>query len=154
MSATTSGSKKIKSGKKEGVASKPRPVRMVRLTEEFFKNSKKSGVISSGIDEEEADDDQAVDLLSLRKNLGSAQSHNLPLHLLMFAKIEQFEKEGVSLKQIGTMFALDFYKSRRMGNNLQAHPEIVTMMKETNKGKTKFQTIVLRKFLALAAKVR
>ena len=161
-SATTSGSKKSSkssSSKKEGVAgsSKPRPVRMVRLTEEFFKNSQKTsgGVISSGgiVDEDEADDDQAH-LVSLRKNLGSAQSHNLPLHLLMFAKIEQFEKEGVSLKQIGTMFALDFYKSRRMGNNLQAHPEIVTIMKETNKGKTKFQTIVLRKFLALTSKVK
>lgn len=150
------------SSNKEQVA-KPRPVRMVRLTSEFFKSHMTSGgVISSsgGIgstngeeETEEADDDQ-TSLSSLRRTLGSAQSHNLPLYALMFAKIEQFAKDGVSLKQIGTMFALDFYKSRRMGNNLQAHPEIVTIMKETNKGKTKFQTIVMRKFLVLTSKVR
>ena len=29
---------------------------------------------------------------------------------------------------LGTLFGLDFYKSRRMGANLQAYPEIVTII--------------------------
>lgn len=115
-----------------------------------------------GEEEEDEDDDDADDegnrnektnVVVERRELGSAQSYRLPLFPTIFAQIEQFGAAGVSLKQIGRMFAFDFYKSRRMGNNLQAHPEIVTIMKETNKGKSKFQTIALRRFLSLPPKV-
>jgi hypothetical protein len=44
------------------------------------------------------------------------------------------------------IFGFDFYKSRRLGSNLQTNPEIVTIMKETCHGKAKYQNLVLRKF--------
>ena len=39
-----------------------------------------------------------------------------------------------------------------MGSNLQMHPDIVTIIKETNRGKAKYQTIMLRKFVTAAVK--
>lgn len=72
----------------------------------------------------------------------------MPFFTLTFDQIERVGSIGISLKQISILFALDFYKSRRMSINIQAHPEIVTIMKETNNGKSKFQAVVLRKFLA------
>lgn len=137
-----------------------RPVRMVQLTSEYFKSHSNGAAAMDEDDEEdelatsgvvggdgESNSDGSVE--SVMSSLGMAQTHQLPLFAQMFARIEQVGKTGISLKQIGTLFAFDFYKSRRMGNNLQAHPDVVTIMKETNKGKTKFQTIVLRRMLDL-----
>lgn len=138
-----------------------RPVRMVQLTSEYFKSHSSGG--AAAMDEDDEEDELATSggvgvngesnsdgsVESVMSSLGMAQTHQLPLFAQMFARIEQVGKTGISLKQIGTLFAFDFYKSRRMGNNLQAHPDVVTIMKETNKGKTKFQTIVLRRMLDL-----
>lgn len=123
-----------------------RQVRMLRLTEKYFR-SQTSG--PSRNDDETSDDEEAE--IAVHESLGVRQSHKLPVYTQMFACVEGYARDGISLKQIGTMFALDFYKSRRMGNNLQTHPDIVTILKETNKGKSKFQTIVLRRFLKESA---
>lgn len=131
-------------------------IRMVRLTQEYFRNQMAlKGEGSSCRFEDDEDDDEEEDesnessMDSVISKLGMAQSHQLPMFAQMFARIEQVGKVGISLKQMGTLFALDFYKSRRMGNNLQAHPDVVTVMKETNKGKTRLQTIALRRLLEL-----
>ncbi|CAF0758348.1 unnamed protein product [Brachionus calyciflorus] len=122
---------------------KNRQVRMIRLTEACIKQ------YLSNQDEnvlEEEEDEGNVEIASV-DSLGTAQSRDLSLYTQIFNKIDECGKEGISLKQIGNMFGFDFYKSRRMGGNLQTHPDIVTMIKETNRGKAKYQTIFLRKYL-------
>lgn len=134
--------------------------RMVKLTKEYYDSQKAkhaqtiAGDEDDGDYEEDSEGNDNAQIESIVENLGSAQSNTLPLYTQIFAKVEEYNKEGVSLKQLGTFFGFDFYKSRRMGNNLQTHPEIVTIIKETNRGKAKYQTVVLRKFLNLATKVK
>lgn len=154
----STAAKEKRAGVSTPTAVSKQQVRMIQLTSEYFKSRKKSGGrrADEDEDEEEGEDEEgeglgedgggASGVESVLSSLGKAQSHQLPLFAQMFAQIEQVGKAGISLKQIGTLFAFDFYKSRRMGNNLQSHPDVVTILKETNKGKTKFQTIVLRRF--------
>ena len=82
---------------------------------------------SGGIEEYEGE--FTAPSTSLVRMIGSAQSAAWPLHAQIFANIEAYEREGISLKQLGTLYGLDFYRSRRLGNNLQMHPEIVTIIK-------------------------
>jgi hypothetical protein len=137
---------------------KPRQVRMLSLTESHYKSMINSRTNSSNNDimDEDGDEDESSlapangssELpLELVKTLGMAQNNIQPLYSQLFAKVEETGAEGVSLKQLGTLFGFDFYKARRMGNNLQMHPDIVTIIKETNRGKAKYQTIMLRKFV-------
>lgn len=134
---------------------KTRQIRMVRLTDAYLQNnatSSKGSATCPNVDEsddDELDEDEPGRSASLCSYLGTAQSNLYPLYSQIFAKIEENGREGISLKQLGSLFGLDFYRSRRMGTHLQAHPEIVTKIKETNRGKAKFQTIVMRKFLEL-----
>ena len=101
---------------------------------------------------EDPDDEDGHELSSVsaefvKQYLGSKQTYMTPMYTQIFAKIEEHGKEGISLKELGTLFGLDFYKSRRMGGHLQAYPDIVTIIKETTRMRAKYQTIMLRKFL-------
>lgn len=87
-------------------------------------------------------------------SIGIEQVNTLPLFTQIMAKIEISGREGISLKKLGNVFGFDFYKSRRLGQNLQTHPELVTIMKETNGGRAKFQNLVMRKFLKLNPAVK
>lgn len=135
---------------------KTRQIRMIKLTESYIKTIKQnSNSESSNLQEEDLgledtmlDDENSSSFPSVLTDiLGTAQSNTLSLYTQIFGRIEESGKDGISLKQLGNLFAFDFYKSRRMGANLQTHPEIVTLIKETNRGKAKYQTIFLRKFL-------
>ena len=84
--------------------------------------------------------------------MGIQQLNTMPLYTQILTRIEQSGKEGISLKKLGNIFGFDFYKARRLGTNLQTHPEIVTIMKETHGGRAKFQTLVMRKLLKLNIK--
>ncbi len=136
---------------------KPLQIRMLSLTESYYNSmiSSRSKNNSNEINCEEGDEDEnsireneSSELpVELVKTLGMAQNNFQPLYSQLFAKIEECGADGMSLKQLGTMFGFDFYKARRMGNNLQMHPDIVTIIKETNRGKAKYQTIMLRKFV-------
>lgn len=121
--------------------SKLRLVRMLRLTRQFIE----ANAIKIELDED--DDDEGGcnhDDLSL---IGSEIDNISPLFAQIFKCIEKSGTEGVSLRKIGYIFGLDFYKSRRIGAHLQSHPEIVTIVKETERNRAKYQTIVFRKFL-------
>jgi hypothetical protein len=134
---------------------KPLQVRMLTLTESHYNamiNSRRaSGTkMSSAGDEDDEEVEQVAssgDLDLIYNTLGTGQSSLQPMHSQIFAHIEACGAEGMALKQMGMMFGLDFYKARRMGHNLQMHPDIVTIIKETNRGKAKYQTIMLRKFV-------
>lgn len=119
---------------------KMRQMRILRLNASFLSKQKD--------DEQNVDDENEEESTQIDPSLvGSLQSNNLPFFSQIFQLLERCGKDGISLKRLGNVFGLDFYKSRRMGANLQSHPEIVTIVKETDKCKAKFQTIVLRKFL-------
>ena len=103
--------------------------------------------LSATVNEEDDDfDDNETNLIDLT-TLCSEQKIDLPLYTQIFNYIESCGQSGVSLKQLGNLFGFDFYKSRRIGAHLQTHPDIVTLVKETDRGKAKYQTIVMRKFL-------
>ena len=63
-------------------------------------------------------------------SFGCEQVTSLPLYTQILAKIESCGREGIALRNLGIMFGLDFYKSRRLGNKLQTYPDIVTVLKE------------------------
>lgn len=121
---------------------KNRQVRMIKLTETYVKQ-----YMSSKDDETCIEEDDQVECES-SSLIGTVQQNNTSLYTQIFDLIDQFGKEGISLKQLGHLFGFDFYKSRRLGSNLQIHPDVVTMIKETNRGKAKYQTIFLRKYLS------
>ena len=85
--------------------------------------------------------------LTLSSSIGVEQLNTMPLYSQIMAKIEQSGRDGISLKSLGHLFGLDFYKARRLGTNLQSHPELVTVMKETTGGRAKFQNLVMRRLL-------
>ncbi len=124
-------------------------IRMVRLTDSYYKQMLNETQLETTINADLMNEDGfSSEMAESELNLvGMQQSNIYPLYTQIFAKLEECAHEGISLKQLGTLFGLDFYKARRMGANLQAHPEIVTIIKETDRGKAKYQTIVLRKFL-------
>lgn len=140
----------------EKLYTKTRQIRMIKLTDSYYKTMLSNNNIGN---QQEDDINEFNESISVNETeeitssnisldlLGVEQSNFFPLNSQIFSKIEQCGKEGISLKELGTMFGLDFYKSRRIGANLQSHPEIVTLMKETNRGKAKYQTIILRKYL-------
>jgi hypothetical protein len=155
---------KIKKHKNsDKVQTKKRQIRMVKLTDAYYKmmlSHKQMGENEGGDDLSDTAELGELNeagpselTVSLRDSIGSEQAYIYPLYTQIFSKIEEYDKEGISLKQLGTLFGLDFYKSRRMGANLQTHPEIVTIIKETDRGKAKYQTIVFRKFLSQAKPV-
>lgn len=125
---------------------KTRQIRMIKLTDSYIKTLEKQKNEISLVDDEMLVDYDDTEENTISNQLGTAQSFTKTMYSQIFEKIEEYGKEGVALKQIGHLFALDFYRSRRMGANLQTHPEILTLIKETNRGKAKYQTISLRKF--------
>ncbi len=142
----------------EKVYTKTRQIRMIKFTDSYIKTMLNNNNMLNHQEDEINDFNDSISLndseeisssshMSL-SCLGAEQSNFFPLNSQIFSKIEQCGQEGISLKELGTMFGLDFYKSRRIGANLQSHPEIVTLMKETNRGKAKYQTIILRKYLS------
>lgn len=161
--------RKVKKSKSGSSLVKTKPVRIIKLTEAYFlsmlndntfKNVQIDDVdqtlnVDDSINdaslmelgEENGGDFSSISSGFIRENLGSKQTYLSSLYTQIFAKVEEHGKNGISLKEIGTLFGLDFYKSRRMGANLQAHPEIVTIIKETTRMRAKYQTIMLRKFL-------
>lgn len=141
-SITTSSNKKSKN--------KTRCVRLLKLTS----NQSSNNDTIDGDNEENDDNDTSTNGLIASANelvnkfkLCSEQDADLPLYTKMFKYIERCGVSGVSLKQLGYLYGLDFYKSRRIGAHLQTHPDIVTLVKETERGKAKYQTIIMRKFL-------
>jgi len=133
---------------------------MLKLTDSYFKSldtnqeeineiSDNSLLLDNEDDNLEEEDDDYKKANSLVESIGSEQSNTLPLYTQIMQKIESSGKDGISLKKLGHIFGFDFYKSRRLGSNLQTNPEIVTIMKETNHGKAKYQSLVLRRFLKL-----
>lgn len=150
---------KIKKHKNsDKLQTKKRQIRMVKLTDAYYKMMLSHKQMSENEGGDDLSDTTELSELneagpneltvSLRNSIGSEQAYIYPLYTQIFSKIEEYGKEGISLKQLGTLFGFDFYKSRRMGANLQTHPEIVTIIKETDRGKAKYQTIVFRKFLS------
>ena len=101
----------------------------------------------SGGSATDSGDLSAISQSFINECLGSSQSYLTPLYTQLFAKINEHGAEGISIKKLGTLFGLDFYKSRRMGANLQAHPDVVTIIKETSRMRAKYQTVMLRKYL-------
>jgi hypothetical protein len=148
--------KKNKSLKKISDKQQQRQIRMVKLTDEYLASKERRAginnteIISDEIDAEtscgEANDENGPIENSLVELLGSEQSDQVPLLVQVFRQIERYGSEGVSLRQLGAMFGLDFYKSRRLGSNLQTHPEIAVLVRETVHGKAKYQIVALRKF--------
>lgn len=124
---------------------KTKQIRMVKLADCYYEknvlNQDDRNMDDEAIDNEDPSPgfDQSL--------IGIKQSNLLPLYSQIFSVIEASGKEGISLKQLGNLFGFDFYRSRRMNSYLQTHPEIVTIIKETDRGKAKYQTIVLRKFI-------
>lgn len=84
---------------------------------------------------------------TLTNSIGIEQLNTLPLYTQILAKIEESGRDGISLKKLGHLFGFDFYKARRLGTNLQSHPELVTVMKDTTGGRAKFQNLVMRRLL-------
>jgi hypothetical protein len=173
---------RVKKNKNASVL-KTRPVRIIKLTEAYFKTMLSDNTYTKlvsdtiattadcgaanedyeySINEENtnslhdlnetgsaANDDEfsSISAGSIRKFLGSKQSYLTPIFTQIFEIVEEHAENGISLKEIGILFGLGFYKSRRLGANLQAHPDIVTIIKETTRMRAKYQTIMLRKFL-------
>ena len=121
---------------------KSRQIRMIKLSETYVKQ-----YLSNKDDEICVEEDDQVEC-ELGSLIGKSQQNYTSLYTQIFDQIDQCGKDGISLKQLGHLFGFDFYKSRRIGSNLQTHPDIVTMIKETNRGKAKYQTIFLRKYLS------
>jgi hypothetical protein len=157
---------KVKKSKGGLSVVKTKPVRIIKLTETYFNSMMNDNTFKNvqidyaddsinehndsslmDLGEENGGDFSSVSSGFIRENLGLKQSYLTSLYTQIFAEVEEHGKDGISLKEIGTLFGLDFYKSRRMGANLQAHPEIVTIIKETTRMRAKYQTITLRKFL-------
>lgn len=133
-------------------------VRMLSLTDEYYESIVKSRggsrITKSLADVSVADGTEEMDEPDedgkSSQSLGMAQSNLQPMMSQIFAKIEEQKDEGLALKNLGMLFGLDFYKARRMGGNLQMHPDMITVFRETNGGKAKYQAVVMRKFLEQA----
>jgi hypothetical protein len=133
---------------KKLMKTRQRAVRMVRLTESFRKkNAKllnKSNADDSAIGDE--DDDETLENVDTQL-VASLQRVEWPMYTQLFQYIERCGINGTSLKRLGLLFGLDFYKTRRMGSHLQTHPEVMTVIKETEQAKAKYQIIKLKKFV-------
>ena len=149
---------KVKVKKNSKSIVKTRQSRMLKLTDFYFKSlaanqeeinevSDNSLLLENEDENLEEEDEDHKKANSLLESIGSEQSNTLPLYTQIMARIESSGKDGISLKKLGNIFGFDFYKARRLGSNLQTNPEIVTIMKETNHGKAKYQNLVLRRFL-------
>ncbi len=134
--------------------SKERTMRVIRLSDKQIEAMKKS--TTSETDETQGQqttiEDESEDRQSMISCIGSEQINTLPFHTQIMARIEANGREGISLRRLGIVFGLDFYKTRRLGTNLQSHPDLVTIMKETSGGRAKFQSLVMRKLLKLPPK--
>ncbi len=152
---------KVKKSNSKSIV-KTKQARMLKLTDTYFKTLKQDDLNETnnsivdineldelGEEDENNDDLNNKNSDSLIESIGSEQANTLPLYSQILDRIESSGKEGISLKNLGHIFGFDFYKSRRLGSNLQTNPEIVTIMKETCHGKAKYQNLVLRKFLKL-----
>jgi len=133
--------------------SKERSMRVIRLSDAQIEAMHRSTTAES--DEAESGqqaviEDEGGDKQCLVDCIGSEQINTAPLHAQIMARIEASGREGISLRRLGVVFGLDFYKARRLGTNLQSHPDLVTIMKETTGGRAKFQSLVMRKLLKLA----
>lgn len=146
---------KVKVKKNSKILIKSRQMRMLKLTENYFKSlsqDEEANETSSLIDNDDEnldEDDDDTKSSQFIECIGSEQANTLPLYMQILDRIEASGKEGISLKKLGHIFGFDFYKARRLGSNLQTNSEIVTIMKETSHGKAKYQNLVLRKFLKL-----
>ena len=125
----------VKKNKK--LVSKTRQGRMLRLNVDRVVQQEEDSL-------EQPDEDNGLVIV---QDIGVEQSQSTPLYTQILSKIQMCGKDGVALKQLGVLFGLDFYKSRRLGSNLQTNPDLVTIMRETVRGKAKYQSIAFRKVL-------
>jgi hypothetical protein len=139
---------------KKATKNRQKTVRMVRLTEAFIKKNSKlfnqsnndDSALCNDDDDDECDDDEATDSVDMQL-IASLQRFEWPVYTQLFQYIESCGLNGTSIKRLGLLFGLDFYKTRRIGSHLQTHPEIITVIKETEQARAKYQIIKLRKFL-------
>ena len=120
---------------------KTKCVRLLRLTNP---NASYGATLNN---EEDEDFDENDGNLNDIETLCREQKIDLPIYTQIFKYIERCGEAGVSLKVLGKLFGFDFYKARRIGANLQTHPDVITLVKETERGKAKYQTIIMKKFL-------
>lgn len=144
---------KVKSNGK--LVSKVKETRMLKLLESQVAQLNKTNSTSAADDSINDLEDEAIEADStgntLTNSIGIEQLNTVPLYTQILAKIEQSGRDGISLKKLGHLFGFDFYKARRLGTNLQSHPELVTVMKDTNGGRAKFQNLVMRRLLTQKA---
>ena len=91
---------------------KPISVRMIALTDSHYASmtDQQEGAVE---EEEEEEEEEGEDGDEHDTTLGVEQSLLQPMHSQLLARIERCAAEGVSLRQLGALFGLDFYKGKR-----------------------------------------
>ena len=135
---------------------KNKETRMLKLSAKHLATMKLNDSLDFELNEanESLMDAEFTEDLCAVSSIGCAQLNTTPLYTQILARIEETGKDGISVKKLGTLFGFDFYKSRRLGTNLQTYPDLLTIMKETRHCRAKFQTLVMRKFLNLNDKIK